>query len=408
MSFHCQICQSADLELILEIENAPESCQRLYRSLEEASHEKARHLKFVLCNQCFTVQNKNYFEVASQPHKSHYDENYYCSFTQNSSQAQKYQKKIANKINNILSLENKKVLEIGCGDAFFLNCLASFCCQPVGFEPSSTYQFARKYPHIELYNKFFEPEKSQNKWNHIDLFILRHVLEHLKQPINFLKIINDNNTNRKQSRYFYIEVPNLEVLLDENLYFDFYYEHIFYFSLPGLLRVLSLSRWTPFKRLTNKKSEFLGIIARNTPETMPISDIQVESSSENIRLKALTFKQHFLDWNKKLNNLLSNLCAEKQKIAVWGTGSRGVAMITSLQYENFKIQYVVDSDSNKHSLYVPGILSKISSPERLKQEPVDYLIITSYTYFDEIFSSLFWFRDQGGKIIKVYPNIEVI
>ena len=106
--------------------------------------------------------------------------------------------------------------------------------------------------------------------------------------------------------------------------------------------------------------------------------------------------------------MLSELCAQGKTIAVWGTGSRGVAMITSLQFEQFKTQYVIDSDSNKHFLYIPGILSQVFPPERLRQEPVDYLIITSYTYFDEIFSSLTWFREQGGRFIKVYPNIEII
>ena len=408
MSFYCQICQSDDLELVLEIENAPDSCQRLYRRMEDASNEKSKHLKFVLCNQCFTVQNENYFEGPSESKKSHYDENYYCSFTQDSTQAQKYQEQTATRINSILSLENKKVLEIACGDGFFLKCLTSFHCHPIGFEPSSTYHLAKRHPHLELYKDYFEPEKSQNKWNHIDLFILRHVLEHLQQPVNFLKIINSNNTYRKSARYFFIEVPNLEILLEENLFFDFYYEHIFYFSMHGLLRLLSLSGWTFFNKLTEEKSEFLGIIARNSPGKTPISTIPTRLNADNIRQKTMTFKQNFLNWNKKLSNMLSELYAHGKTIAVWGTGSRGVAMMTSLQFEPFKIQYVIDSDSNKHFLYIPGILSQVSPPERLRQDPVDYLIITSYTYFDEIFSSLTWFREQGGRFIKVYPNIEII
>jgi hypothetical protein len=261
---------------------------------------------------------------------------------------------------------------------------------------------------LELYKDYFEPEKSQNKWNHIDLFILRHVLEHLQQPVNFLKMINSNNTYRKSARYFFIEVPNLEILLEENLFFDFYYEHIFYFSMHGLLRLLSLSGWTFFNKLTEEKSEFLGIIARNSPGKTPISTIPTRLNADNIRQKTMTFKQNFLNWNKKLSNMLSELYAHGKTIAVWGTGSRGVAMMTSLQFEPFKIQYVIDSDSNKHFLYIPGILSQVSPPERLRQDPVDYLIITSYTYFDEIFSSLTWFREQGGRFIKVYPNIEII
>lgn len=408
MSFHCQICQSDDLELILEIKNAPDSCQRLYRRLEDASREKAKHLKFVLCNQCFTIQNENYFGEPSKSRKSHYDENYYCSFTQNSTQAQKYQEQTASQINSILSLENKKVLEIGCGDGFFLECLSSFDCHSIGFEPSSTYHLAKKHPHLELYNDFFIPEKSQNRWNHIDLFILRHVLEHLQQPVKFLEMISSNNTHRKSARYLFIEVPNLEALLEENLFFDFYYEHIFYFSMPGLLYLLSISGWTFFKKLTEEKSEFLGIIACNSPGKIPISTIPTKLNDNNNRQKSMTFKQNFLNWNKKLGNMLSELCAQGKTIAVWGSGSRGVAMMTSLQFEQFKIQYVIDSDSNKHFLYIPGILSQISPPERLRQEPVDYLIISSYTYFDEILSSLTWFREHGGRFIKVYPDIEII
>ncbi len=70
-------------------------------------------------------------------------------------------------------------------------------------------------------------------------------------------------------------------------------------------------------------------------------------------------------------------------------------------------EYVVDSDPNKHGKYLPLLRRPVFSPEQLRLKPVDCVLVTSYTYFDEILAQLDWFRASGGNVIRVYPTPEV-
>ena len=70
--------------------------------------------------------------------------------------------------------------------------------------------------------------------------------------------------------------------------------------------------------------------------------------------------------------------------------------------------YVIDSDSNKWGSFLPGTGLPIVSPDAIEVDQIDCLLITSYTYFDEIYDQLEGFRLRGGVIIKMYPVPELV
>ena len=59
-----------------------------------------------------------------------------------------------------------------------------------------------------------------------DLIILRHVLEHVKNPIDFISYISNCNQNKG---LIYIEVPDFNWIIRNQTYFDIFYEHVNYF-----------------------------------------------------------------------------------------------------------------------------------------------------------------------------------
>ncbi|WP_300716351.1 class I SAM-dependent methyltransferase [uncultured Brachyspira sp.] len=94
---------------------------------------------------------------------------------------------------------NRKILEIGCGDGYFLELLLKYGFDIYGMDP--TYIGNNERIKKEYYN-----ENNSREYN---AFILRHVLEHIQDPYNFLynlKKIDNNNS------LIYIEVPSLEYI----------------------------------------------------------------------------------------------------------------------------------------------------------------------------------------------------
>ena len=73
----------------------------------------------------------------------------------------------------------------------------------------------------------------------------------------------------------------------------------------------------------------------------------------------------------------------EQKVVVWGSGSKCVAFLTTLDTID-KIEYVVDINPNRHGKFIPGVGKEIMSPEFLKEYQPDKVIIMNAIYCDEI------------------------
>ena len=152
-----------------------------------------------------------------------------------------YDKKFKDNQNNIYKkiyektkyfLKNKDVLEIGPGEACFYHYLKKNVKNYTAFELSSKH---RKYLEEKFNIKSFGSiSKIKKKY---DVLILISVLEHIKNPINFLKKIS---TLLKPNGNILIEVPNVNdpllKLYGLKIYKENYYRkaHINYFNSKTL------------------------------------------------------------------------------------------------------------------------------------------------------------------------------
>jgi len=72
-----------------------------------------------------------------------------------------------------------------------------------------------------------------------------------------------------------------------------------------------------------------------------------------------------------------------QRMVIWGSGSKGVAFLTTLKLED-QIKYTVDINPYKQGRYMPGIGQKVISPEFLKQYGPDKIVVMNPIYCREI------------------------
>ena len=63
---------------------------------------------------------------------------------------------------------------------------------------------------------------------------MRHVLEHILNPINFLSEVKKSNGGQG---LIYIEVPCFDWIMKNRTWFDIFYEHINYFRLDDFKRM---------------------------------------------------------------------------------------------------------------------------------------------------------------------------
>ncbi|MDP6550227.1 MAG: class I SAM-dependent methyltransferase, partial [Dehalococcoidia bacterium] len=346
MDMMCPVCGANEKERLLTVERAPVSCGTLFPSMEAAARAGECRLEITVCTGCGHIWN----DAHSPTQAVQYDENYYSSFAA-STQGRGYQMGLAHDLDRWVRVSGKTVLEIGCGDGFFLNELSSLGARAIGFEPSSTFEVAAARPGIEVLHRYFDFDEPLSDGTTVDVVVMRHVLEHLSQPGPTMRSLAAGALGPPDSRFLYIEVPNALQLLKDSLYFDFYSDHIQYFSPGSLNHLLRAAGWLPLAQIGNRE-EFLGLVcvnaesrsrehpASNGPGLLGVRDTVIQAANG--------FRQQFDGWRKQLATTVTGFKEKGSRVAVWGAGARGVSLLTSLGLPGETYEYVVDSDPNKH------------------------------------------------------------
>jgi SAM-dependent methyltransferase len=121
-------------------------------------------------------------------------------------------------------LGKDELVEIGCGKGFFLELLAARGCTISGFDP--TYEGSN--PRVQR-SLFTSTASFRAKG-----IVLRHVLEHIVDPVAFLAHVRDGNAGDGR---IYIEVPCFDWVSRHRAWFDIFYEHVNYFRLEDFSRL---------------------------------------------------------------------------------------------------------------------------------------------------------------------------
>ena len=117
--------------------------------------------------------------------------------------------------------KNSKIVEVGCGQGHFIDLIVKNSNYDVkGFDTSYKGESKLiKKRYLTLKDKISS-----------DMIILRHVLEHIPKPYEFLLLIKSIFKKSK----IYIEVPEYNWIKKKEAFFDITYEHVNYFTQTTL------------------------------------------------------------------------------------------------------------------------------------------------------------------------------
>ncbi len=259
-----------------------------------------------------------------------------------------------------------------------------------GFEPSPTYSLAKNYSSAVVFNDYFYPHRTYPRLPQINFFILRHVIEHLADPFTYIKNLNDHYDTSTNRKALYLEAPDAAFLIMNHLYFDFYADHPFYFTENFLGNFLRGTGWVDICRLDMKNREFLCILSSGRNDDVYIGAVQPEAPLLHV---TRTFLRDYQSRKDTLRQTLQTIKDRGNRIGAWG-----ITLLASLGAAHDFFSYVIDSDHNKQNRYIPISGTPIVPADILEREPVDYLIVTSYTFVNEISELI---RARYGNIVKI-------
>jgi hypothetical protein len=199
-----------------------------------------------------------------------------------------------------------------------------------------------------------------------DAIVTREVLEHVPDPIDFLSTIRASLT---ADGVALVEVPSLEQALERGRFFDFFPDHLNYFSVGTLARALERSGFLVVEITRGMGGEYLQALVRVDAGR----DAAALDSTRGAIVRDL--------------RALGQRCSDAGlRLGVWGAGAKGLSVLAATQARG--VSLLVDSDPNKQGRYTPGSGLLVEPVERLASAPVDVVVVTAMAYIDEIVGQL--------------------
>lgn len=255
------------------------------------------------------------------------------------------------------------LIDIGCGDGHFVRGLAevkNYEGRFIGFDPNVSEESGQG---IEFYSKLFDPSRDIPIYAP-DVLIIRHVLEHLTDPLDILNGAALAATIQEKPMWLFAEVPSIERVFETGRISDFFYEHFSHFTARSFKNVLGkVGQIEVFDEGYDREVIF-GLVR------LGIDD----SKKEKIRL-ANSFNKRALKSQKDIKEDLKNLIYKKQKVVIWGGTGKAAAFINFFEVDSDRFPVVVDSDELKVGTYVPGTGQEIKSVATLESSKIDVVIV---------------------------------
>lgn len=224
----------------------------------------------------------------------------------------------------------RNLVEVGCGKGLFLEMLLANGYEVAGFDP--TYEGSN--PKVQKH--FFE----KGVGIRAEGLILRHVLEHIADPVSFLQ--NLAEANLREGR-IYLEVPCFDWICKHKTWFDIFHEHVNYFRLADFDRI--------FGQVIESGHVFGG------------QYLYVAAELSSVRQPEMGESEHFIFPSDFTSGIDSCPNEESARSVVWGGASKGVIFALLRARAGHPVDVVLDINPAKQGKFLPITGLKVETPE---------------------------------------------
>ena len=349
---------------------------------EQFSAEKKYRLSLNFCERCYLLQTGQamnaselferyfYFSSATETMRKHFE---------------RYAAVIAERFNP------KEVLEIGCNDGVLMRPLQKLGIEVTGIDP------AKNMASDNVITGFWSSDLARNLGQY-DLVLANNVFAHIEDINDALEGIT---IVLSEGGSFIFEVNDLSRMISDLQYDWVYHEHVFYYSLMSLEKILGrhgLEVYDLSKIATHAGSVryFVGWKGRHEITK------NVSTQKENelwMKFDAIGRYEQFASDASVHSLKLLEIISKYRRVVGYGACGRTNTMLQFCGIDSRQIASIVDDAPSKHGFYTPG--THIPITDSLDKE-ADALIVFAWSFLSEIEPKL---SDFGGKVYIPLPHI---
>lgn len=288
-----------------------------------------------------------------------------------------------------------RIAEVGGFDGYVLDRLASIAEDRLLIEGSETGAAVARRHGVPVLEEFFDESLAQNLAQKFDVVISRHVIEHVREPIAFVRQLA---TLLAPDGILVIETPDLPVVLDRAQVRTVMLQHLHLFSPRSLRRLMVTKCGLRIDRTAFLASGAVIVWATKHTEVSKgrekLQSRTIDAESV-VRANAIAFSQRLEAQNSKLTELVNEWKERSKRIWIWGAGSAGGELFSVYGQRQEHFQGYIDSNESKADMrFASAPELPICAPDRAYEIGVDAILIASFSV-GEILGSI---RQRGWDV----------
>jgi dTDP-4-dehydrorhamnose reductase len=400
----CRLCNSYNLNVFFNLESTPPANHFV---LEPIIQPKIP-LDIAICNDCKHIQLIQIVDPKYQ-----YSNYLYVSSTSNTM--------IHHLENNVdyftdflkLSKEDN-ILEIGANDGVCIKYLLQKGFKNIiGIDPAENINKRHNLPIICDYfgSNILEKDIFKNKCNSYKLIYAFHCCAHIENIQDVFdtvyKLLDEDGTFIMEVGYFYEVFKN-------NSFDTIYHEHIDYHTCIAINNFSKNNNLILYKVRKNmiQGGSIQFFFSKNLKKNIEQSVLDTIETEKEIRLhniKTLNkFKTNVLRCGKDINYILNSLYSYGKKIAGYGASAKSTTFLHQFKLSGKLFDFIIDDSIYKQNYYSPGLHIPIKPFDILETEKIDYILILSWNFADDLIKKLEPYIENGIRIIIPFPQIKII
>ncbi len=402
----CRISQSENLVSVLNL--GEQYLTGVFPSNKDDKITKGP-LELVWCPDSSLVQLNHSFSAEEM-----YGENYGYRSGLNQSMVSHLMSKVRYLQGLVDVSNNDIVLDIGSNDATLLKSY-SVECKKIGIDPTGE-KFASYYTKdIDLVSDFFTEKNYKNIFDKPAKIITSIAMFYdLDDPIKFAQ---DINSILDEGGIWHFEQSYLPSMLRMNSYDTICHEHLEYYSLTSVKKILDSADLKIVDVTMNNVNggSFAVTAAKKGNLSLNVNSPVIEwlfEQESNMGINTIKpyeeFSNRVFRHRDDLISLITKLRADNKTIIGYGASTKGNVTLQFCNFTSNEIQAIAEVNEDKFGCFTPGTNIPIISEDEAKQMKPDYYLLLPWHFREGILRREKNFLDDGGKFIIPFPEIEII
>jgi SAM-dependent methyltransferase len=360
-----------------------------------------------VCETCLLVQ----LDVFETPEQIFRDYSYFSSYS--TSWLQHAETYVEEMLRERGVAPGQRVVELASNDGYLLQYFIRARVEVLGIDPASNVAAVARERGVPTIDEFFGRELAARvvaDYGPADLIVANNVLAHVPDINDFVAGIARLLAT---TGFATIEFPHLLNLIEGVQFDTIYHEHFSYLSALALVPLFArhgLAIFDVQEIPTHGGSLriFVGHTGKRPVGATVTALIEKERAHGLDRIETYpAFGEAVMRVKRDFLEFLISARREGKSVGGYGAAAKATTLLNFAGARTDFIHFVADKSPHKQGRLIAGVRVPIVTPERLRAERPDYVVIFPWNIAAEIRDELADVRAWGGRFVTAIPKLTV-